>query len=354
LRRRIQARDANATENDGAICRIVSITGIARISHGTRISHRIQQTHDRVHLMKEEAWRREAASYPLSGEMPTRYTDMDVWKHLNNGALISIHGEAVHHALRTLFGPQAWRDGEPVVGYLGSTTDFIAQAYYPDPLLWGARVVGIDERGLRIATALFQRGRCVSIHEALLTGWADGCPLALAPDQLAALRAAQTEGAEALAEGYSLHLDATAPRLAHFRWQRPIALRYGDSDARHLPSDAWLGRCAEQMRIVFLTEIRGESRRTRRGGMMIAHASLRWHRRDLPAAQWQMGCGIARLGERSVVVRGALFQDGVCLAECDSVMVFIDRETQRSEPLDDAARSTLEPWLLHAVPSALT
>ncbi|MCO5121021.1 MAG: acyl-[acyl-carrier-protein] thioesterase [Burkholderiaceae bacterium] len=304
--------------------------------------------------MKEEAWRREAASYPLSGEMPTRYTDMDVWKHLNNGALISIHGEAVHHALRTLFGPQAWRDGEPVVGYLGSTTDFIAQAYYPDPLLWGARVVGIDERGLRIATALFQRGRCVSIHEALLTGWADGCPLALAPDQLAALRAAQTEGAEALAEGYSLHLDATAPRLAHFRWQRPIALRYGDSDARHLPSDAWLGRCAEQMRIVFLTEIRGESRRTRRGGMMIAHASLRWHRRDLPAAQWQMGCGIARLGERSVVVRGALFQDGVCLAECDSVMVFIDRETQRSEPLDDAARSTLEPWLLHAVPSALT
>ncbi|MFA7505840.1 MAG: hypothetical protein WCZ28_14165 [Burkholderiaceae bacterium] len=303
--------------------------------------------------MKKEAWRREAASYPLTGEMPTRYTDMDVWQHMNNSALINLHGEAVHGALHALFGPQAWRDGEPVVGYLGSRTDFIAQAYYPDPLTWGARVVGVDEQGLRIATALFQRSQCVSVHEALLAGWADGRPLALVPEQLAALRAARTEGAQALPDGYRLQLDTTAPRLGHFRWQRPIALRYGDSDARHLPSDAWLGRCAEQMRIEFLTGIRGESRRARRTGMMIAHASLRWHRRDVPAAQWQMACGIARLGERSLVVRGALFQDDACLAECDSVMVFIDPETHRSEAFDDAARSVLEPWILRAVPSAL-
>jgi len=303
--------------------------------------------------MKKEAWRREAASYPLSGEMPTRYTDMDVWQHMNNCALINLHGEAVHHALHTLFGPRAWRDGEPVVGYLASTTDFIAQAYYPDPLSWGARVVGIDERGLRIATALFQRGQCVSLHEALLAGWADGRPVALAPDQLSVLRAARIEGAERLHEGDCLRPGGTAPRLEHFRWQRPIALRFGDSDARRLPSDAWLGRCAEQMRIEFLTEIRGESRRARRGGMMIAHANLRWHRRDAPAAQWQMGCGIARLGERSVVVRGALFQDDTCVAECDSIMVFFDHATQRTATLDEADRAALEPWLLRAVPSAL-
>ncbi len=303
--------------------------------------------------MKKEAWRREAASYPLTGELPTRYTDMDVWQHMNNCALINLHGEAVHHALRTLFGAKAWRDGKPVVGYLRSATDFIAQAYYPDPLSWGARVVGVDERGLRVATALFQHGHCVSVHEALLTGWADGRPLALTADQLAALRAAHTEGAAALADGQALHLETAAPQLAHFRWQRPIELRYGDSDARRLPSDAWLGRCAEQMRIVFLTEIRGESRRPHRSGMMIAHATLRWHRRNPPAQRWQMGCGIARLGERSVVVRGALFQGDICLAECDSVMVFIDPETHRSQSLDDAALARLEPWVLHAVPSAL-
>src|SRR5690606_15091879 len=129
---------------------------------------------------------------------------MDVWQHMNNSALINLHGEAVHHALHALFGPHAWRDAEPVVGYLGSTTDFIAQAYYPDPLSWGARVVGIDERGLRIATALFQRSQCVSIHEALLTGWADGCPVALASDQLSVLRATHTEGTKALPDGYRL------------------------------------------------------------------------------------------------------------------------------------------------------
>jgi len=66
-----------------------------------------------------------------------------------------------------------------------------------------------------------------------------------------------------------------------------------------------------------------------------------------------MGCGIARLGERSVVVRGALFQDDTCVAECDSIMVFFDHATQRTATLDEADRAALEPWLLRAVPSAL-
>src|SRR5690606_33967245 len=125
------------------------------------------------------------------------------------------------------------------------------------------------------------------------------------------------------------------------------------SDARRLPSDAWLGRCAEQMRIEFLTEVRGESGRAGRTGMMIAHANLRWHRRDAPAAQWRMGCGIARLGERSVVVRGALFQDDACLAECASIRVFFDHATQRTATLDEADRAALERWRPRARPHAL-
>lgn len=303
--------------------------------------------------MKKDAWRREVASYPLTGEMPTRYTDMDMWQHMNNSALINLHGDAVHHALHSLFGPTAWRDGRPVVGYLHSATDFIAQAYYPDPMTWGARVAGLDEAGLRIATALFQHDRCVSIHEARLVAWAEGQAVAFTAEQLAALRAAGASGATTLADGYALRVDETAPQLADFRWQRPIELRYADTDARGLPSDAWLGRCAEQMRIVFLTEARSDSQRPRRGGMMIAHASLRWHRRLLATPQWQMGCGIARLGERSILVRGALFQDGACVGECDSVMVIIDPQTHQSETLAGEARARLQPWVLDGVPSAL-
>ena len=39
--------------------------------------------------MKHDAWRRQPETYPFSGEILPRYTDVDLWQHLNNVALVS-------------------------------------------------------------------------------------------------------------------------------------------------------------------------------------------------------------------------------------------------------------------------
>lgn len=301
--------------------------------------------------MRHDAWRRDAASYPLRGELTPRYTDVDIWQHLNNTALISLQGEAVQLGLRSVFGPDAWRDSQPVLGCVANATDFLAEAYYPEPLGWGARVVGVDEKGVRIATALFQHGQCVGLHEACHLGWADGRPVALGAQQLDALRAAAVPGAETLAHSFAPAGIAHAQAPDHFPWRHAVDLRFGDADARRLASDTWLARCAEQMRVAFLNDAYGANRV--RGGMMVAHVSLRWLRRSTPAREWELGCGVAHTGERSLAVRGAMFQDGQCVAVCESVMVAIDRETRRSAKLGDEARALLEPYRLRSGPADL-
>lgn len=303
--------------------------------------------------MRQDAWRREAASYPLSGEVLPRYTDVDIWQHMNNSALISIQGEAVHLAVRSVFGARAWRDSQPALACARSETDFLAESYYPEPLAWGAKLLSAVPEGVRVATALFQGGRCVGLHEACLQGWTDGLPAGFSADQREALRTAQVPGAEALVAGQPGRGDDNAPALADFPWRHRLDIRFGDSDARRMASDAWLARCAEQMRITFLNEAYGARTRPR-GGMMVVHVSLRWLRRAMPGAQWEIGCGVAQLGERSLTVRGACFEDGRCLATCESVMVAIDRQTRRSAPVPEELRAVLEPWRLRAAPLGLT
>lgn len=309
--------------------------------------------------MRHDTWRREAASYPLRGELTPRYTDVDIWQHLNNTALISMQGESVQQGLRSVFGPEAWRRSEPALACVSNATDFLAEAYYPEPLGWGARVLGVDAKGVRIGTALFQHGQCVGLHEATVSGWADGQVVGLGPEQVAALRVARVPGADTMAPAGAVgSADASgrpdapsgtghAQDLEHFPWRRTVGIRFGDSDARRLASDTWLARCAEQMRVEFLNHMYGPQRHTR-GGMMVAHVSLRWLRRATPGPEWQVGCGVAHTGERSLAVRGAMFEAGRCVAVCEAVMVAIDRESRRSVQITDEARALLEPYRLRA------
>ncbi len=300
--------------------------------------------------MRHDAWRRDAASYPLRGELLPRYTDVDVWQHLNNSALISMHGESVQHALRSVFGPDAWRRSQPVLAAVSGATDFLAEAYYPEPLGWGARVLAVDGDGVRVAAALFQHGRCVGLHETVVAGWADGRPVGLGADAVASLRAAGVPGADTVDPLHGPSDRASdGPAPDHFPARTTLAMRFGDSDARRFASDAVLARAAEQMRVEFLGRVFA-ARPRRTGGMMVAHVALRWLHRGAPGPRWEGGCGVAHVGDRSLAMRGAVFDAGRCVASCDSVMVAIDPETRRSAPLPDDARALLEAQRVRAHP----
>lgn len=294
--------------------------------------------------MRHDAWRRDLAAYSLCGDLSPRYSDVDIWQHLNNAALMSMHGESVHCALREVLGPDAWRNGEPAIACVSSSTDFLAEAYYPAPLSWAARVLGVGEHGLEIATALFQQDACVGLHNAVFSGWADGRIVGLGPEREESLLRAGVRADEKHMAG-STPATAEIPGASRFPWQTTIKVRFGDSDAHGLASDAFLARCAEQMRVEFLNALYG-ARREELGGMLVAHVSLHWRRRISAGPVWEVGCGVAHLGGSSLAVRGAVFDAGTCVAVCDSVMVVIDRQSRRSAPLSDAARVLLEPYRL--------
>ncbi|HPU53469.1 MAG TPA: hypothetical protein PK359_18055 [Burkholderiaceae bacterium] len=296
--------------------------------------------------MRRDAWRLQRESYPLKGECQPRYTDVDIWQHLNNAALISMHGEAMQQALRSVLGPESWRTGVPAPACAALATDFLAEGQYPGPLTWGARVMGWEAAGLRVASALFQNGRCIGLHEATVCGWEDGRPAGLGDEAATALRAADVPGADSAASPPT-EQPRTASALTAFPWLTTLPARFADSDARRLASDQWLARCAEQVRVEFLDQVlSGRPRGV--GGMMVAHVGLRWHRRVAPGAQAEAGCGVAHLGERSVALRTSIIDRDQCVATCESVMVSIDTTTRRSAALPEGIRDRLLPFRLQA------
>lgn len=293
--------------------------------------------------MKHLPQRRQPEHYPYHCPLPTRFADMDLWQHLNNASLIALHGEAAQAWLCHTLGPQAWRPAEhdgPTLALRHNATDFIAESHYPAPLSAGVRLLGHDAQGLRLATALFQHGQCVGLHESHWAAWQHGQVVALPHAWRAALGDADTEPADAPAA-------PDTPGLDQMHWHTRLATRFGDTDARHMASDASLARFAEQLRVGFLSERLGEQRQQVPGhtptGFMVGHVALRWLRRaGRPPAAWSAGGRVLRVGERSIGVQGALFDDaGQCHALAESVLVCIDRASRRSVALPPALREAL-------------
>ena len=302
--------------------------------------------------MRNDPWRRDAASYPLRGELMPRYTDVDIWQHMNNAALISMHGEAVQMALRSVFGETVWRDSEPVIACLSNATDFLAEAYYPAPIAWGVRLLGVDAEGLRVASALFQNEQCIGLHETRVTAWAQGAVIGFSSGQLRALCDAEVPGADELTRVPSAQIQVNSSGtpsgsvdtqtivrpLSEFPWKTAVSVRFGDSDARRLASDTFLSRCTEQMRVGFLHAVSGVRRHQQQVGMMVGHVALRWLHRAMPGNEWQVGCGVAHLGGKSLALRGAIYEADRCVAVCESVMVTIDQQTRCSVQIPDETR----------------
>ena len=292
--------------------------------------------------MKHLPERLDPAHYPTRFTLPTRFADMDQWQHLNNSALISLHGEAVQRWLCDAFGTDAWRpatDG-PVLALQHNATDFIAESHFPAPLEAGVRLLAHDDQGLVLATALFQQGHCVGLHEATLTGWQHGRPAGLPAGLRAGLPAAPAAGpARPAADAGTDH----PPTPEAMTWRTTLATRFGDVDARGHASDVSFARLAEQLRVDFLTRQLGAMRDQDATSFTVGRVALRWWQRGgLPQAAWQAGGRVLRVGERSISVQGALFDDsGTCHASAESVLVCIDRRSRRSTPLPEALRAML-------------
>jgi acyl-CoA thioester hydrolase len=116
---------------------------------------------------------------------------MDVFRHLNNGAIGRFLEEGRAALNMAVFGREcltAPTDGQQML-FVSITCDFLRQAYYPGTMEIGTGVLRIGTSSYAFAQAAFQHGECCALAETVLVKAINGRSAPLSDEQQAALRA---------------------------------------------------------------------------------------------------------------------------------------------------------------------
>jgi len=124
--------------------------------------------------MKNKPWRRDLAFYAFQAELPTRYTDVDTERHINNVAVLTLHAEARARLGLALFGRETWMENTRSLRTAGLETDFLQIAHYPAPVTGAVSLIALDANGYTLAAGLFQGGSCVGVQECRMGYWQAG------------------------------------------------------------------------------------------------------------------------------------------------------------------------------------
>ncbi|MBI5256906.1 MAG: hypothetical protein HY855_10435 [Burkholderiales bacterium] len=300
--------------------------------------------------MKSQAWRHAAAAYPFHTELWPRLTDVDTLQHLNNVALVGLHGEACQRWQRTVLGEQVWLGADPVLRNRRLATDYLAESHYPAPLDAGVRLLEAGPQGFVLAVALFQHGRCVGLHEAEVAAMRGGefCELPLVmqhtlKETLAAQPPVPTDVAASTLD--SLGIDSVAP-LSAYPYSFKLQARYGDRDLHDATSDIAASRYAEQARAGMLHRIMGTLPREQRVGVLVGQVRMHFLHRGSPTLKFEVATAVERIGARSLALRTALFDDKGCQAIAHTVLVAVDPRARRPTPLPEALRGVMQSLML--------
>lgn len=135
--------------------------------------------------MRDDPRRRDPATYPSRITLETRFTDMDVNRHLNNVAVQRLYEEA-----RVRFN-WALRAAHPELGrprYLVArvATDYLAEGSYPAPVEIGYGIASFGRTSFVAALGLFQQGDCIGLCDTVMVYRGDDGPAPL-PEPLRAV-----------------------------------------------------------------------------------------------------------------------------------------------------------------------
>lgn len=125
--------------------------------------------------------RRIAATYPQIFELRALFSDMDAFRHINNGA-IGRYLEAGRATLNMkISGTESLTNpsGGLLLLFANLTIDFLLQAHYPGNAQIAAGVARIGSSSYMVARAGFQNGGCFALAESILVKAMDGKPAAL-------------------------------------------------------------------------------------------------------------------------------------------------------------------------------
>lgn len=133
--------------------------------------------------------------------------------------------------------------------------------------------------------------------------------------------------------------DARRRDPAAYPASQTLETRFGDMDVNGHLNNVAFARLFEETRVRFNRA--GATSSTGRSSFVVAHVAIDYLAEGNYPAPVTVGYAIARIGSSSFTVAMAAFQDGQCIALCDSVLVHRDPETGPS-PIQPALRERLE------------
>ncbi|MAU97010.1 MAG: thioesterase [Fulvimarina sp.] len=141
-----------------------------------------------------------------------------------------------------------------------------------------------------------------------------------------------------------------APRLEDFPARTSDKLRYGDTDRQGHVNNAVYSTFFETGRVEMLHA--GDVPPPEGKAFVIARVTIDFQREVNWPGEVEIGTGVAAIGNSSIRLRQALFQNGRICASAESVIVLMDEVTRRSTPLPDAMRAKLAGHLIAGAEAA--
>lgn len=122
-------------------------------------------------------------------------------------------------------------------------------------------------------------------------------------------------------------------------------IRYGDTDRQGHINNANFLTYLETGRVEFLYHP-DFWKHAEGASFVIASVKLDFLKEMKWPGQIDIGTGILKVGNSSVRLHQQLFQNGVCVASAETVIVQVDDHSGTSRPLSDTAKQVLTNWLL--------
>ncbi len=138
-------------------------------------------------------------------------------------------------------------------------------------------------------------------------------------------------------------MEQATPLLSEFPFHSHDKLRYSDLDRQGHVNNAVFSTLLETGRVEFLFS--GKEPLVDEGcAFVIANLNLAFRGEITWPGQVDVGTRVVAVGKSSVTMEQGVFQNQVCVATAQSVIVQMNGQTRRSQPFSEAARQRLAVW----------
>ncbi|WP_448954780.1 acyl-CoA thioesterase [Labrys neptuniae] len=131
------------------------------------------------------------------------------------------------------------------------------------------------------------------------------------------------------------------PALADYAFIATDKLRYGDTDRQGHVNNAVFATFLETGRVELLHNSAAPMAEPG-ASFVLARVVLDFRAEVLWPGSVEIGTRVNTIGRSSITLDQAVFQNGRCVAEAQTVVVQVDAETRRSRPLSAAAVERLQ------------